>query len=131
MTRVSFIHNPTSVTTDLATERASASWLISHLLSTNTLSKASPSRLLESLGVDSPVPPSDDPQIPFSQYDALTELTGGISIAEFSAQNYTDYVTSSRLIVRELHLAPGDLAIIINGRVSRICLDLFNKYKKN
>ncbi|KAJ6624174.1 hypothetical protein B0H10DRAFT_1943373 [Mycena sp. CBHHK59/15] len=89
------------------------SWLLSHLLAKNLHSKASPRRLLRALGLDDPIPPSDGTQIPLSKDD----LMDGVGISGYSPDNYAKYLKSSRLIARDLQLAPGQQALIVNGRV--------------
>ncbi|KAJ7651981.1 glycosyltransferase family 24 protein [Mycena polygramma] len=111
-TRLSFVQNPSNVDGD-PNVRPPVSWLLSHLLSENLLSKASSARLLRVLGLDTPVSPSDGSQIPLSTDD----LTEGVGISGYSSANYDEFVRSSRLIVRDLQLAPGHQALIVNGRV--------------
>ncbi|KAJ6626996.1 glycosyltransferase family 24 protein [Mycena sp. CBHHK59/15] len=111
-TRVSFIHNPTSIVADTKTQPP-ISWLLSHLLAKNLLSKASPRRLLRALGLDDPISPSDGAQIPLSKDD----LIDGVGISGYSPDDYAKYLKSSRLIARDLQLAPGQQALIVNGRV--------------
>jgi hypothetical protein len=86
------------------------------LLAKNLLSKATPARLLRALGLEAPVAPGggDGTQIPLKMED----LTDGVGIAGYSAEEYEAYVRSSRLVARELQLAPGAQALVVNGRVS-------------
>ncbi|KAJ7136717.1 glycosyltransferase family 24 protein [Mycena epipterygia] len=113
MTRVSFMHNPGSVDSADPSSRPPVSWLLSHLVAKNLLSKASSSRLLRALGLEAPVSPSDGTQIPLSKDD----LTDGVGISGYSAEDYARFVKSSRLVARDLQLAPGEQALIVNGRV--------------
>ncbi|KAJ7185207.1 UDP-glucose:glycoprotein glucosyltransferase-domain-containing protein [Mycena filopes] len=117
-TRLTFVHNPTIVDPVDPSIRPPVSWILSHLLARNLLAKASPARLLRGLGLDVPAPvsSSDASQIPLLK-EADDELTGGVGIAAFSAEEYRQFVHSSRLVVRELQLAPGELAIVANGRL--------------
>jgi UDP-glucose:glycoprotein glucosyltransferase len=112
-TRVTFVHNPGSVERD-PNVRPPASWLLSHLLAKNLLSKSSSARLLRALGLDAPVSPSDDSQIPLSKDD----LTDGVGISGYSSEDYDKFLRSSRLVARDLQLAPGHQALLVNGRVS-------------
>jgi hypothetical protein len=112
--RVSFIHNPTHVINGETSQQAPTSRLISHLLSTKTLSKASPSRLLRALGPETPVFPNGDSQVPISEQESLSELLEGVTV---EPESYTQYVKTSRLVLRELQLTPGQQALIIDGRV--------------
>lgn len=101
----------------MAIERPRISWLISHLLSAKLLSKVSPARLLHALGLELAVA-ADSPQVPLSGEGVLRELTGGVALGDMDSDAYAQYVRSSRLVVRELQLAPGEQALILNGRVS-------------
>ncbi|KAJ7078310.1 glycosyltransferase family 24 protein [Mycena belliarum] len=113
-TRVSFVHNPgTDEDAMDPTARPPVSWLLSHLLARNLLSKASAPRLLRALGLDAPVLQSDGPQIPL----AAEDLTDGVGLSGYSAEEYAVFVKSSRLVARELQLAPGAQAVVVNGRV--------------
>jgi len=119
-TRVSFVHNPAPRGDADSAVRPPVSWLLSHLLAKNLLSKATPPRLLRALGLDVPPPvspPSDGPQIPLSKDDD-DDLTGGVGLSGYSAEEYDRFVRSSRLVARELQLAPGQQALVVNGRVS-------------
>ncbi|KAJ6586424.1 glycosyltransferase family 24 protein [Mycena vulgaris] len=111
--RVSFVHNPSTLDAADPTVRPPVSWLLSHLLARNLLSKASSSRLLRALGLEAPVSPSEGTQIPLSTDD----LTEGVGIAGYSSDDYATFVRSSRLVARELQLVPGQQAVVINGRV--------------
>lgn len=118
LTRISFVHNPSAPFTDEVTEKPHISSLVAHLVATNALSKATPSRLLRALGLDSPAAPNYGPQTVLSQQDTLNELTGGVASDDFSAEAYAQFTKSSRLVARELQLGPGQQALLINGRVS-------------
>lgn len=50
----------------------------------------------------------------------MRSLTGDLKVSDFSARAYTNYVQTSRLIARELHLSPGEQVILVNGRVIKI-----------
>ncbi|KAF8145393.1 hypothetical protein K438DRAFT_547782 [Mycena galopus ATCC 62051] len=117
-TRVSFVHNPGpgSIGPD-PTVRPPVSWLLSHLLAKNLLSKASPARLLRALGLDPSVtiPLGDGSQIPLK--DDVTDLTDGVGLSGYGAEDYARFVRSSRLLARELQLKPGELGLVVNGRV--------------
>ncbi|KAJ7264047.1 glycosyltransferase family 24 protein [Mycena haematopus] len=113
-TRVSFVHNPGPGKDP--TVRPPVSWLLSHLLAKNLLSRASPTRLLAALGLDgvAPVSLGDGSQIPFSKDD---DLTDGVGLSGYDAEDYERFVRTSRLVARELQIAPGELGLIVNGRV--------------
>ncbi|KAJ7513036.1 glycosyltransferase family 24 protein [Mycena galericulata] len=115
-TRVSFVHNPTTVDAD-STTRPPVSWFLSHLLARNLLSKTSAGRLLRALGLEEQVPAvqSDGHQIPLVK--EREDLTDGVGLSGYSAEEYDKFVRSSRLVVRQLQLAPGQQALVVNGRV--------------
>ncbi|GLB42376.1 putative UDP-glucose:Glycoprotein Glucosyltransferase [Lyophyllum shimeji] len=111
--RISFIHNPVSDPPE-TTNRPVASWLISHLIKSHLLSKAAPEQLLWALGADAT---GDGAQTVLSQDEAVQPLTAGVKVADFDAGGYAEYVTSSRLVAREIGVAPGQQALLVNGRV--------------
>ncbi|TFK38220.1 UDP-glucose:Glyco protein glucosyltransferase-domain-containing protein [Crucibulum laeve] len=115
-TRLSFIHNPTDPAVSDRGKPAS-SRLFGHLMSTHTLSNASPNILLSALGLNPLTLTGDSAQAPITQEEALNQVTGGVESNAFSMEAYADYTKSSRLVVRDLHLTPGQLALVINGRV--------------
>ncbi|KAJ7130733.1 glycosyltransferase family 24 protein [Mycena crocata] len=111
-TRLTFVHNPRTVDADPSV-RPPVSWLLSHLLAKNLLSKASSNRLLRALGIDAPASPADGPQIPLVK----DELTEGVGIAGYDSQDYDEFLRTSRLVVRDLLLAPGQQGLVVNGRI--------------
>ncbi|KAG6833463.1 hypothetical protein H0H87_006830 [Tephrocybe sp. NHM501043] len=112
-TRISFIHNPADEPND-GPERPLASWLISHLIKTHLVSKTPPEYLLRALGVDGL---TTDGQTILSQDEMVRELTEGVKKADFNPIYYADYVKASRLVAREIGVAPGKQALLVNGRV--------------
>jgi len=65
------------------------------------------------------VPPvSEGSQIPLGKTDAYEALTGGVHLDHFKAEEYVDFMKAGRLVARELGLAPGQSALVVNGRVS-------------
>jgi UDP-glucose:glycoprotein glucosyltransferase len=89
---------------------------VSHLLSNGLLSKTSPSQILQAIGLG--LETDKDSQALPSNGQLFEALAGGVTLDDFDAVAYTNYVKSSRLIARELHVAPGEQALIVNGRVS-------------
>ncbi|KAF7297231.1 hypothetical protein MIND_00956200 [Mycena indigotica] len=115
-TRISFIHNPTKLEAD-SVERPPVSWLISHLIGKGLLSRVAPSTLRCVLGLESAPPVPQDSQTPIGNDCNALELTGGVGISGYSAEDYATFVTSSRLVARELQFAPGQQGLIANGRI--------------
>ncbi|CAK5263114.1 unnamed protein product [Mycena citricolor] len=103
--RLSFIHNPSTVELDPSV-RPPKSWLLSHLVVKNLLSKATPAKLLQAL----------EPGLVIQSDGTQTadELTSG---ADFSWDEYVRSVNGGRLVLRELELAPGQQIVIVNGRI--------------
>jgi len=132
---VSFVHNPTNDPTEMTKggARPTASWLISHLLSSgsgsDSLGAVSSSDLARALGVedlelsyDGRDQDQDQAQVYLTkQQDALQKLTGGVKVGEMSVERYEAYVGASRLVVREMGALPGEQVLLVNGRVSAGC----------
>ncbi|KAG6918623.1 hypothetical protein DXG01_013034 [Tephrocybe rancida] len=112
-TRISFIHNPANSPSE-GTDRPLASWLIAHLVKTHLVSKTPPEYLLRALGVGGP---STEAQTLLSQDEVIRALTEGVKVADFNPIYYADYVQASRMVVREIGVAPGQQALLVNGRV--------------
>ncbi|RDB27081.1 UDP-glucose:glycoprotein glucosyltransferase [Hypsizygus marmoreus] len=116
-TRITFIHNP-SIDPDEANPLPAASWLLAHLITSHSLAQASPAQLLRALGLDEPVPAKDGPQaVLSSKEDIWHALTGGVKVADFDTNRYANYVRASRLVARDVGIAPGELGLMVNGRV--------------
>ncbi|KAG6876468.1 hypothetical protein C0992_012845 [Termitomyces sp. T32_za158] len=119
-TRISFIHNPIDDPTE-RTDRPLASWLIAHLIKTQSLSKTSQEQLLHALGLSSSS--SSDvygthAQIGLAQDEAMrTTKRAPLKVAEFSEMHFEEYVTASRLVARVLGIKPGKRALLVNGRI--------------
>jgi len=115
-TRLAFLHNPANPQT-LSSERMPVSWLMSHLHIHDLLSKATPSALL-SVFEEHTVGPIEGTQTPLGGKNTFDILTDGIALDKISSEDYVAYVKQSRLIARELGLAPGEKGLVVNGRVS-------------
>ncbi|PPQ88795.1 hypothetical protein CVT25_010481 [Psilocybe cyanescens] len=116
-TRISFIHNPSIAKSPDNASRSPATWLFAHLHTRELLAKAAPSSLLSALGLDGFAGPTEGMQIPIKKYGAFEELTGGVVLGDIMEEEYVDYVKTSRLVSRELHIHPGQSALVVNGRV--------------
>ncbi|KAG6885729.1 hypothetical protein C0993_010556 [Termitomyces sp. T159_Od127] len=112
-TRISFIHNPVDDPTE-ATDRPLASWLIAHLIKTQSLSKISVEQLLRALDLSFD---GMQTQTVLSRDEAMRTVTQGLKLAELSEMQYGEYVTASRLVVRALDVEPGKRAVLVNGRL--------------
>ncbi len=78
------------------------------------MSKSSPARLLNALGLE---PPTSQPgsQTPISAEGSLQTLAGE---AKYDQDRVARYLRASRLLLKEVHITPGSQAVITNGRVS-------------
>ncbi|KAL6299204.1 glycosyltransferase family 24 protein [Sparassis latifolia] len=114
--RVSFIHNP-ATPWSASTRRPPTSSLLAHLITKDTLHRVSPSRLLKVLGLSEPSVPIHSPQVVISPEGSLDDILGGTLLEDAGQETYEDFVQASRLLVRELGLAAGEQAVIVNGRV--------------
>ncbi|KII87653.1 glycosyltransferase family 24 protein [Plicaturopsis crispa FD-325 SS-3] len=116
-TRISFIHNPVNSSATV-TDRPHMSWFLSHLISASLLPQTSPSHLLRALGLESIVDTHNNPQVVLAKDEgSLDKLTGGVGLNDIDAAEYASYEKSCRLVARELGLAPGEQALIVNGRI--------------
>ncbi|KAF9495097.1 glycosyltransferase family 24 protein [Pleurotus eryngii] len=108
-TRLTFVLNPASVP---SSDRSSVSWLLSHLVASDRLSKVTPGQLLRALNNYVTIS-GDATQAPLSQVKELV----GVDAAEFDATAYAAYVKAGLLISRKVHLRPGQQGLVVNGRV--------------
>jgi len=74
--------------------------------------KLSPSQLLQIIGASSK---QDDRQNIVLQDEVPDSFLDAIN--SFDAVAYDRYIRTSRLLARDLRLAPGEQALILNGRV--------------
>jgi UDP-glucose:glycoprotein glucosyltransferase len=121
-TRISFIHNPSTPINLEKGARLSASWLISHLHIKELMRRASPATFALVLGIqldDAATATNDgEQQIPITKDEAFAKFTEGVKLDDVAPQEYVDYVRASRLVVRDLQISPGELGLVMNGRVS-------------
>ena len=57
-------------------------------------------------------------QVPITKDEAFAKLTEGVTLEDVTPEEYVDFVRASRLVVRDLQLLPGQLGLVMNGRVS-------------
>ncbi|RPD60390.1 glycosyltransferase family 24 protein [Lentinus tigrinus ALCF2SS1-7] len=112
LSRLSFIHNPASVSPFCKSDDfASPSRFLAQLVSWDLLSRLTPEQLLSALGLSSAEVSDDNgAQEPFS-FDDI------IGTKAFTGEDCMKYLTASRLVVRQLELKPGEQALVVNGRV--------------
>ncbi|KAF8812128.1 hypothetical protein BYT27DRAFT_7133469 [Phlegmacium glaucopus] len=120
-TRISFIHNPSTPIRSEKGARSPASWLISHLHIKELMRHASPATFALALGIQlddtTAVANQGEQQIPMSKDEAFAKFTEGVMLEDVASEEYMDYVRASRLLVRDLKISPGQLALVVNGRV--------------
>ncbi|TFK82573.1 glycosyltransferase family 24 protein [Polyporus arcularius HHB13444] len=112
LSRLSFIHNPSTVSlASKSDDFASPSRFLAQLVSWDLLSRLTPGQLLKTLGFgDVDAFSEGSTQEPFS----LDDLVG---TEAYTGEEYEKYLTACRLVVRQLELKPGEQALIVNGRV--------------
>ena len=111
--RLTFIHNPAVLN---APAQSALSRFVGHLVYKGILSEATTASLLRALGAEDVV---DD--LP-SRDAVIRKLAGDVEPAEYEALIYDDYVKSTRRVVRELGVQPGQSALVVNGRVRVLAL---------
>lgn len=72
---------------------------------------------METLGLEDASADEQSSQVVLPAAGSLDDI---LHEGTLSNKEYDDYVRSSRLIVRDLKLEPGEQALIVNGRVSTI-----------
>ncbi|KZT07030.1 glycosyltransferase family 24 protein [Laetiporus sulphureus 93-53] len=112
--RLSFIHNPSNLSSEMSTQQTAVSSLLAQLATQELLHRMSPSRLLSALGFGDVAVQSESPQVVISSEGSLDDILGQTVLAE---KDYQDYIRTGRLVARQLNLAPGERALILNGRV--------------
>lgn len=116
---MSFIANPTHVDS-FGPESRSA--LLSALAKTGSLGKWSSQKegrdtLRAALGIKVVTTEEDSSaQTPLlSKEQALKAVSAGI---DFSAETYAESIKTGRIFLKQLKIDPGQLAVVVNGRVS-------------
>ncbi|KAF8989563.1 UDP-glucose:glycoprotein glucosyltransferase-domain-containing protein, partial [Cyathus striatus] len=109
-----FIHNPSAPGQPDSVNKP-VSKLFGHLISQGLLGKADPKTILRALNLDSPQ--GDGSQAALSEQEAYLQLTGGVQPKEFDEGNYDSYVKACRLLLREVKVEAGQVALVVNGRV--------------
>lgn len=99
----------------------SVSSVLANLMSHGLLSTFSPPQLLSLLDTDDAMP---------AIVDNIDRVVGGMVAYDEDTEAYRDYIAACHLITRELRVAPGEQALIVNGRVSVSLCDQFDdRYK--
>lgn len=90
---------------------------LAHLISSHTLSKVTPEKLVSALGLSLSSVAGDEgsKQAPLSAKDALSSL--GIDLSELHSSAYDRYVKASRLAARYFGVKGGETGVVVNGRV--------------
>lgn len=113
--------------------RSPASWLISHLHIKELLRHAKPATFALALGIQldgaSAATNDGEQQIPMTKDEAFTKFTEGVMLDDIAPEEYVDYVRACQILVRDLQFSPGQLGLVMNGRVS--LLERVSKFLKN
>lgn len=84
--------------------------------------RASPATFALALGIqldDATTAMNDgEQQIPITKDEAFAKFTEGVRLDNVAPHEYVDYIRASRLVVRDLEISPGELGLVVNGRVS-------------
>ncbi|KAI0073110.1 glycosyltransferase family 24 protein [Panus rudis PR-1116 ss-1] len=115
ISRITFVHNP-SANSNSAPWKHRVSSLLGQLIGTGLLDKVSASRLLDALHPERLDVTDSDSQtvfVPEGYLDTILEN----AIIEDPQQTYESFAKASRFFVRELNIAPGNNAFIVNGRI--------------
>ncbi|KAH9946426.1 glycosyltransferase family 24 protein [Epithele typhae] len=110
VSRLSFIHNPATVSPRSTSDKStSTSHFLARLVVKGALSQVAPERLSAELaGTYNDAFPEAPAQVYF------TELTG---TEVFSDKEHAGYLAACHRVVQDLGLTPGEQAIVVNGRV--------------
>lgn len=116
---MSFVHNPSEAQSTPSGRTASA--VLGNLVARGALSTLSPSRLLDVLELG--VYASGDQ----AQAQAVVDVEAALGGVDLASSNEA-FVRASRFVLRELKAKPGEVVLLVNGRVrSPFCpLFLFN-----
>ena len=123
-TRLSFIHNP-ALDDENSVARRHISPIISHLITHNLLSKVSLKEFDVLLSPDTSAldgmgSSSGQRQFVLSENSVVYQLLRDIGVPMDGipdSQIHERYTVASRLFARELGLTPGELSLVVNGRV--------------
>ena len=123
-----FIHNPVIETSRIDDRRHHISPVISNLVSRGLLSNVPLNELKAILSLES----SDYKdfmealeQVAFSEDHGIKEIlreAGSPTDGTKNSGPHEKYETASKLLLRDIGIAPGDLGLLINGRVSHLFL---------
>jgi hypothetical protein len=143
-TRISFLHNPKDGKLAVPPTKGNTkplSWVLSHLLATHALGKYSASDILAGLSLA-------EVSVPVGEFvaDKATTGAGGAEQVHFSAKStiggsafgalleghhddgeqalvqYLGMVKNNTALLRRLGIKEGEIAIVVNGRVSAFSL---------
>ncbi|KAI5117547.1 hypothetical protein M0805_004373 [Coniferiporia weirii] len=121
--RLSFIHNPAPVDSASSTPHRRISPIVSHLVTHGLLAQVSLKEFAVLLSPESAL--SEDPQAfgeqaTMSENSVVYQLLRDVGAAMeglSESEVHENYAGACRLAVREFGVAPGELALIVNGRI--------------
>ncbi|KAI0028565.1 glycosyltransferase family 24 protein [Vararia minispora EC-137] len=113
--RISFVHNP-SISKGASEPHTAVSKVLAHLITSETIQHVSPEKLLHALKLH--VPGEEHPeQELLKSRETLQEIMSGVSADAVDQEVYAAYVRQSKLIAQRLGLEPGEIAVLVNGRL--------------
>lgn len=116
---MSFIHNPSSGNNDHGHRVVRASSLLGYLAAKGLLDKISPSQLLTILNLGPVFSPSIIDQTAASADGDFGDTFNSalFAVSSEGEETYEAYVMADPFVVKKLRLAPGQQALVVNGRV--------------
>ncbi|KAH8113837.1 UDP-glucose:glycoprotein glucosyltransferase-domain-containing protein [Phellopilus nigrolimitatus] len=121
--RLSFIHNPASKDSESSITHRRISPIVSHLVTHELLSKVSLKEfgiLLNPESAFSDDAPASVGQTVLSENSVVYQLLQDVGVTMdglSESETHDRYSVTSRLVARELGIEPGELALLVNGRV--------------
>ncbi|KAI0676218.1 glycosyltransferase family 24 protein [Trametes maxima] len=112
LSRLSFIHTPSTASSGQVPGLGTTSSLLGRLIVGDALSRATPERLLNILGLDKSA--QDDAQVPLSTSD-VEEILADLPEDPIALERYAN---AGRFVARQLDLRSGKQAVIVNGRLA-------------
>ncbi|KAI0090064.1 glycosyltransferase family 24 protein [Irpex rosettiformis] len=109
--RYTFVHNPSI--DSLGVEPTLAS-VLGSLITTSSLKQVAPAQILEAIATGT-LDKREDGQTVFRLESVSNSITGVLS--ELDGMEYERYIRASSAVVGMLKLAPGEQALVVNGRV--------------
>ena len=123
LSRIAFIHNPSTAHNEHVHGSLRISSFLGYLSTKGLLRQLSASQLLTVLAHGPVISQGTVDQVVMSADGPLLELFSGALIADVADDRETveHFMKASQFLVKKLKLAPGEQALVVNGRVSAMC----------